>query len=206
MVRASKTHVWLGSVIGGLALSLWGCAADLPPMVEDTQVADGVVVGRALAVITGETSRWYEPEIRFFEFEDLQTHERFNVEMKSDDRYFVVALLSGEYRLNRVQISEGPFMSMAQLAMDFSVRNSPVTYLGTWRFGVDSPRYGRMVVVSMILDQGETEQALEFLTKRYPSIGKPTMVEMLPQPSQMEARLYEVMPYPRYKYFRRHHW
>ncbi len=101
-------------------------------MVEDTQVADGVVVGRALAVITGETSRWYEPEIRFFEFEDLQTHERFNVEIKSDDRYFVVALLSGEYRLNRVQISEGPFMSMAQLAMDFLVGNSSIaiTYSG----------------------------------------------------------------------------
>jgi hypothetical protein len=157
-------------------------------------------------VITGETRRRYEPEIRFFEFEDLQTYKRFKVEVQSDDRHFAVALPPGEYRLNRVQISEGPFMSMAQLAMDFSVGNSPVTYLGTWRFGVDSPRYGRMVVVSMIFNQDEMGQALEFLAKRYPSIGKQTVVEGLPQPSQMEARLYEVMPYPRYRYFRRHSW
>lgn len=177
-----------------------------PPIGENTQVADGVVVGRVLAVITGDRSRRYEPEIRFFEFEDLETHERFNVEIQSGDRHFAVALPPGKYRLNRVQVSEGPFMSMVQLAMDFSVGKSPVTYLGTWRFGIDSPRYGRMVVVSMVIDQGEMEAAVEFLDEQFPAFSKWPMVEMLPQPSHVKSRLYEVMPYPRYKYFRRHLW
>ncbi len=106
------------------------CAAELPPIVENDQVADRVVAEGPRTVITGETSRRYESDMHFFEFEDLQTHERFNVEIKSDDRHFAVALLSGEYRLHRVQISEEPFLSMAQLAMDFSVGNSPITYSG----------------------------------------------------------------------------
>jgi hypothetical protein len=70
MVRASETHVWLGSVIGELTLSFLRCAAELPLIVENNQVVDGVVAGRPLAVITGETSRGHEPEKRFFEFEE----------------------------------------------------------------------------------------------------------------------------------------
>ncbi|MBI3356061.1 MAG: hypothetical protein HY038_04695 [Nitrospirae bacterium] len=186
---------------------LSGCATALPPMVQRTQITGGVVVGRVLVVITGETSRRYEPEVRFFEVEDQTTYERFNVEVKSKDRHFAISLPPGEYQLSRVQISEGPFMSMAQLARAFVVGTGSVTYLGTWRFGVDSPRYGRMVVVSVVLDQDQTTQALDFLDEHYPALRKQRMVETLPRPSQVEARLYEVMPYPRYsRYFRRHLW
>jgi hypothetical protein len=177
------------------------------PLADQRQVTSGVVVGRVLAVITGATRRRYLPEVRFLELEDLKTQGRFNVEIKSAGRHFAIVLPPGGYRLNRVQISEGPFMSMADLAIAFSVGKSPVTYVGTWRFGVDSPRYGRMVVVSMVLDQGETAQALDFLSEQYPALSEQTIVEMLPQPSHVETRLYEVMPYPRYpRYFRRHWW
>jgi hypothetical protein len=124
-------------------------------------------VGRVLAVITGATNRRYHPQVRFFEVEGLETPKRFKVWIKSEGRPFAIVLPPGGYRLNRVQISEGPFMSMADLAIAFSVGKSPVTYVGTWRFGVDSPRYGRMVVVSMVLDQGETAQALDFLSEQW---------------------------------------
>jgi hypothetical protein len=66
----------------------------------------------------------------FSSLKNLQTHERCNMETKSDDRHFAVALLSEKYRLHRVQISEEPFLPMAQLAMDFSVGNSPVSDSG----------------------------------------------------------------------------
>lgn len=202
--RRLGTMIWIG------VFGLSACVTDIPPLAEldqPHQVTGGMVVGRVLAVITGETSRKYEPEVRFFEVEDQKTHERFNVATQSGDRHFAVMLPPGEYRLNRVQISEGPFLSMADLTPSFTVGNSPFTYLGTWRFGVDSSRYGRMVAVSMALDQHEVGQALQFLDEQYPGLNKSSMVEMLPQPSQTEARLYEVMPYPRYPgYFRRHHW
>jgi hypothetical protein len=149
----------------------------------------------------------YEPEVRFFEVEDQQFHARFNVEIKSEDRRFAISLPAGDYRINRVQISEGPFMSMAQLNAVFSVERDGVTYLGTWRFGVDSPRYGRMVALSMVMDPDDRSEADAFLVKQYPGLHGVSITATLPEPSTIETRLYEVMPYPRYpRYFQRHVW
>jgi len=160
-----------------------------------------------MAVLTGERSRRYLPSIRFLELEEQRSKERFQVEIESADDCFAIDIPPGTYRLTRVQISEGPFMSMADLIMTFSVAPGAVTYAGTWRFGVDSPRYGRLVVVSMIANEEERGRIREFLHKQYPNIQESVMVEGLPEPSQVEARLYEVMPYPRVpRYFRRHWW
>jgi hypothetical protein len=94
---------------------------------------------------------------------------------------------------------------MADLDMTFSVEAGVITHVGTWRFEVDSPRYGRNVIVSMVPE--ERAMAYTFLNARYPAFNENSMVQRLPQPSQMEARLYEVMPYPRIsRYFRRHWW
>ncbi len=202
-----KLWVFQRSLLGALVLCMSSCATELPSLVDPTQVAGSLVVGRVSTVLTGETSRRYPPEVRFFELEDQTSQKRFQVEVKSRDQYFAVDLPPGDYRLNRVQVSEGPFMSMADLSMAFSVDASAITYVGTWRFGVDSPRYGRKVVVSMIANQEETARVRDFLNDRYPSFQENSMVEHLPQPSHVEARLYEVMPYPRYpRYFRRHWW
>jgi len=165
-----------------------------------------VVVGRIVAVLTGETSRWYAPEVRLIEVEIQETAERFHIEIQSEDRHFVCALPPGTYQLTRVQINEGPFMSMANLDITFSVGESAVTYLGTWRFGISPPRYGRMVVVSIVFEEDELDDALDVLHHQVPTLREQPIVTMLPQPSQLEARLYEVMPYPRVKYFRRHLW
>jgi hypothetical protein len=193
--------------MGMMALNLWGCATEVPSSIEQAQVTGNVIVGRVLTVITGERTRRYQPEVRFLEVEELHTQERFNVEIRSSDRQFVIALPPGDYRLNRVQISEGPFMSMAELAVTFSMGKSPITYVGTWRFGVDSPRYGRMVVLSIVLDQDEMVRTFDYLNKEYPVLGHQAVKEMVPQPPQLEARLLEVMPYPRvHQYFRRHWW
>jgi hypothetical protein len=143
--------------------------------------------------------------MRFLELEDKDSKQRFQVDIESPDRRFAIDLPSGKYRLNRVQISEGPFMSMADLDMTFSVEAGVITHVGTWRFGVDSPRYGRNVIVSIVPE--EQAMARTFLNEQYPAFNESSMVERLPQPSQTEARLYEVMPYPRIsRYFRRHWW
>lgn len=193
--------------IAGISLSCIGCASVDLPMADDSEATKTLVVGRTVAVITGERSRIYGPEVRFFEVEDQQTRTRFNVEVKSDDQHFAIALPPGTYRLNRVQISEGPFMSMAEMNAAFTVTQDVVTYLGTWRFGVDSPRYGRMVVLSMVLDDQDQTEAVTFLKSHYPQEEGRRLTAVLPEPSSAEARLYEVMPYPRYpRYFQRHVW
>jgi len=143
--------------------------------------------------------------MRFLELEDKDSQQRFQVSIESRDQRFALDLPAGNYRLNRAQISEGPFMSMADLDMTFTVEAGVINHMGIWRFGVDSPRYGRNVIVSMIPE--ERAMVRTFLKEHYPAFNPHSMVERLPQPSQVEARLYEVMPYPRVsRYFRRQWW
>lgn len=194
-------------VLGILIMSATGCATELPSLVRQDEVTGNLVVGRVFTVLTGERSRRYMPQIRFLVLEDQDSAERFQVEIESPDQRFAVSLPPGRYQLTRVQISEGPFMSMAELSLAFSVDAGAITYVGTWRFEVDSPRYGRMVVASVIADQAETAGVRDFLDGQYPIFDGRSMVEAFPQPARMEVRLYEVMPYPRYsRYFRRHWW
>ncbi len=75
-----------------ITLSFLACATELSPFIDATHIHGQVVVGRVLAVITGETSRWYAPEVRLIEVENQQTGERFQVDMKSEDRYFAFVL------------------------------------------------------------------------------------------------------------------
>jgi hypothetical protein len=204
-----RRTVWTAAVSAtlGMAAVLSGCVTTLPGLAENNEIATPTVIGRTVTILTGERGRRYEPKVRFFEVENQDTNQRFNVEVDAQDQYFALSLPPGDYRLNRVQISEGPFMSMADLTSTFSVGQQPLTYVGTWRFGVDSPRYGRMVALSIILTAEESSGIKEFLRDQYPELEEQPMVDVLPQPSQVSTRLYEVMPYPRYpRYFRRHWW
>ena len=119
-------------------------------------------------VVIGESRRAYKPEMRSVEFEPQRTHERFRVEVKPEDRHFVITLSPGEYRLNLVQISEGPFMSMAELYAAFTVPADDVIYVGTWRFGVESPRHGRMVALSIVMESDERSEVMHFSRNSIP--------------------------------------
>lgn len=197
--------IWAILCFTGSLLS--ACTAHLPALMDDSDMPGQIVVGRTMVMITGETSRRYEPRVRFIEIENRQTNQRFTIDIDAQDTHFALPLPSGDYQINRVQISEGPFMSMADVASSFSLGIEPVTYVGTWRFGVDSPRYGRMVAVSLVLEEDAQPGIRGFLGEQYPELLNQPMADVLPQPAQLEARLYEVMPYPRYpRYFRRHLW
>jgi hypothetical protein len=186
---------------------LSGCATELPMTVAQPDVSGTLVVGRVVTIITGESQRIYPPELRSFEVINTESQERFTVEVKSSDEYFSLSLPPGHYDLSRVQISEGPFLSMAQLSASFSLKPDVMTFLGTWHFGVDSPKYGRHVIVSMTYDEQDQERARQFVKNTYPTFKARAPVTSILEPSHEEARLYEVMPYPRILgYFRRHWW
>ena len=183
-----------------------GCVSQLPAVPEVGSLPSNVAVGRVVVVLTGERSRIYEPAVKSFEVENRQTQQRFNVHIESDNESFILPLAPGDYELTRVQINEGPFLSMAQLASTFSIGQDSVTYLGTWRFGVESPKYGRMVSVSMVSDEDDCEKALQTLAQDQ-QIDIKNIPTALPDPPELQTRLYEVMPYPRVpRYFRRHWW
>jgi hypothetical protein len=186
---------------------LSGCATELPVTVAEADVSGTLVVGRVVTAITGESQRVYSPELRSFEVVNTESEERFKVYVKSEDEYFSLSLPPGPYKVNRVQISEGPFLSMAQLTISFMLKPDVVIFLGTWRFGVDSPKYGRQVLVSIIHDEQDQKRAQQFVKNSYPTLEARTMVILIPEPSHEQARLFEVMPYPNYaRYFRRHWW
>lgn len=195
---------WLPLTV--LCLGLSGCATELPMTVAEADVSETLVVGRVITIITGESQRIYAPELRSFEVINRQSQERFEVMVQSKDGYFSLSLPAGTYELDRVQISEGPFLSMAQLSSSFALKSDMMTFLGTWRFGVDSPKYGRQVVVSMIQDERDQERAQQFVTKTYPALRAQSRAMLTPQPSHEVARLFEVMPYPRIVGFFRRHW
>ena len=188
-------------------LFLPACVKALPAVPDEGAVQPNVAVGRVVAVLTGDRSRIYEPAVRAFEVQNRQTKERLMIEVQSNDERFIVPLAPGDYELIRVQINEGPFLSMAQLESVFSVGQAPITYVGIWRFGVDSPKYGRMVSVSMITDEEDRAEALDTLASKDLSFDVRSVATVLPDPSEQRARLHEVMPYPRVpRYFRRHWW
>jgi hypothetical protein len=207
MLRKLLRHQWWWPSIGALCLTLSGCVTELPVTVTETDVSGILAVGRVVTIITGASQRMYAPELRSFEVINTESQERFKVDVQSADEYFSLSLPPGHYELNRVQISEGPFLSMAQLSANFVLKPDVMTFLGTWRFGVNSPKYGRQVAVSMIHDEQDQERAQQFVRDMYPAFHARPLVMLLPEPSHEEARLFEVMPYPRYpNYFRRHWW
>jgi hypothetical protein len=207
MFRQLLRRRWWRQSIGFLCLGLSGCATELPLTVVEADVSETLVVGRVVTVITGESQRLYSPELRSFEVINRESRERYKVHVQSKDGYFSISLPVGPYELNRLQISEGPFLSMAQLSANFVLKPDAITFLGTWRFGVDSPKYGRQVTVSMIHDERDQEHAQQLIKDRYPGLEARSLVLSTPEPSHEVARLFEVMPYPRYsRYFRRHWW
>lgn len=192
-------------LVTGLLLlaGLLGCVTRMSAIPERAlDQGTAVAIGRVVTVLTGPTTRWYAPELRFFEIVNSTTGRRIRVDVQSNDAWFVLPLPPGEYELSRIQISEGAFLSMAGLAPRFQVNESEMAYIGTWRFGVESPQYDRTVLLSVVAeDQAAVHQALA----SYPELNGRSVSTGLLKPSTVETRLYEVPPYPRFWWFRRHH-
>jgi hypothetical protein len=207
MLQKLLRQQWWWQSLCALSLNLSGCATELPVTVAEADVSGALVVGRVATTITGHSQRVYPPELRSFELINTENQERFKIYVKSADGYFSLSLPPGRYAINRVQVSEGPFLSMAQLTGSFVLEPDVVTFLGTWRFGVDSPKYGRQVMISIIHDEQDHLRAQQFVKDSYPTFDAKPVVVLIPEPSHEQARLFEVMPYPNYpRYFRRHWW
>jgi hypothetical protein len=185
-----------------LLFELTACVTTMPLVPDAIPQHSSVVIGRAVTVLLGPTTRWFTPELRFFELVNVATQERIRVDVNSDDAWFILPVLPGQYALSRIQISEGAFMGLAGLDSQFQVSDGDVTYVGTWRFGVESPQYDRTVLLSAIADP---EPALRDALTSYPALEARPITTHLLTPSTIETRLYEAPPYPRFWWFRRHH-
>ncbi len=205
---SSKSFLTLTIMWKLYCLSLAGCITEaqtvLSPKEESSKV---LLIERIIVTLTGERARRFEPTMREVELIEQTSGARYRLTIEGNDQLFTVFLPPGHYEIVRAQISEGPFLSIAQLESSFSLLEDHPLFVGTWRFGVDSPRYGRMVLVSMALDGESLRQAEETMRKEYPTLASKVITPMLPIPKETQTRLYEVAPYPRIsRYFRRHYW
>lgn len=185
----------------------WACAIQVPTEPEALETEGTLVIARVMTVLLERPGRMYDPTLRFFELQERSTKQRYRVDVESEDKVVIFQVPAGEYELTRVQFSEGPFLSMADLNLVFDVAQKRSAYLGIWRVGIESPRYGRKLAISTVYDREEAEKELQQVVAHYPEFSKEStdVTELMPR--EAESRLYEVMPYPRYpSYFRRHLW
>ena len=187
-------------VLALLALLLQACVSGLHPLPETFPEKGSVAFGRITVMLTGPSNRWYAPEIRFIELYNLTIDKRFRVDVESDDSLFALSLPEGDYRLTRVQIREGGFRGMAELTASFHLDADTVNYLGTWTFAVGSPYYDRDIVFRVSSDM---VKALAEANMIYQELAPRNMTSNLAQPAEIQARLIEVTPYPRVRWFQR---
>jgi len=185
-----------------------GCVTEasslLSPFDESRKV---LLIGQVVTVLTGDRARKFVPAVKEVELIEQTGGARYRIPVDGSNTPFAVFIPPGRYEMTRVKIHEGPFLSIADLGSSFSIEEGPAKFVGTWRFGVESPRYGRMVFVSMVLDDQGRQEAENEIRDKYPTLVSDQLVTVLPQPAEMQSRLYEVAPYPRIsRYFRRHYW
>lgn len=188
-------------LVFGMVIPFLGCATEIAPLPASLSAEQTIVFGKVQASLTGPTTRWYTPQVRFFELLNLTTKERFRVDIESADSPFFLALPPGEYELVRLQINEGAFRSMAQLNLTFQVSRGGLNYLGKWEVKIHPPTYLRLVDVSVETD---LEDAKAEVLALHPDLTGLPIKSQLPTPKDSETRLVEISPYPRVWWFCRH--
>lgn len=189
-------------------LSMNGCVTEASSLLSPSDESRKVLlIGQVVTVLTGDRARKFAPAVKEVELIEQTGGARYRIAVDGSNTPFAVFIPPGRYEMTRVKIHEGPFLSIADLGCSFSIEEGPAIFVGTWRFGVESPRYGRMVFVSMVLDNQGRQEVENEIRDKYPALVPDQLVTVLPQPAEMQSRLYEVAPYPRIsRYFRRHYW
>jgi len=178
-----------------------GCAYQLAPHPAQENLREPLVFGH-IQVWQGKPSgRIFLPEFASLEFITKDGQRRYRVDIEAAAAYFFLPLDPGQYQVTRVFIQEGEFRSSAEVPLAFEVPEQGVAYLGAWRFQIDSPNFTRELEVTII---SEPVKAIVELKVRYPSLSYTPVVSMLAEPSLLRSRLYEITPYPRFRYFNRH--
>lgn len=189
--------VFLGLFVG---MSM-GCAHQLPSHPSQEDLTEPMVFGYIHVWQEEPSGRIFLPELASLEFSSRDGQRRYRVEIEAASSYFFLSLKPGHYQVNRVIIQEGEFRSSAEVPLTFEVPDRGVVYLGGWRIQVDPPNYTRELEVTIV---SESVEAIAEMMVRYPSLSSHVVLSSLAKPPLLRARLFEVTPYPRFRYFNRH--
>lgn len=95
----------------------------------------------------------------------------------------------------------GRVSSKCRGSLRFESPTQGLAYIGKWSIQVEAPNFRRELVVKV--ETAPTEALVE-LRLRYPRINLKQVVTRLAEPTIVGARLYEMTPYPRFRWFNRH--
>ncbi len=185
-----------------IQLGLWGGVNTFQAHPAKVPSGSSLVFGRIASDLSGPSNRRYHPEVRFFEITNRQTRQRYRVDVEAKDSSFYLPLPDGEYEVTRIQIQEGVFRSMAQLSLTFHIEGKGIYDSGYWDVQISSPYYDRKMTISV---SANPDSSKDLSPSDYPELSHLPITSLSLNPEVYEARLFEVVPYPRFRYFMRHH-
>ena len=185
-------------IVAGLSI---GCVSQLTPYPAQENLKGPLVFGHIHMWQEKPSGRIFLPELASLEFTTQDGQKRYRLDIQAESSYFFLPLDPGHYQVTRVFIQEGGFRSSAEISLVFEVPDQGVVYLGAWRFKIDPPNFTRELEVRI---SSESVNALVELRVRYPSLSRNVVVSNLAEPSLLRSRLYEITPYPRFRWFNRH--
>lgn len=180
--------------------ALTGCAVHLDPQPQPENLKEPVIIGQIQTWQTEPSGRMFLPEIDSFEFIEKSQGRRYRVDLETSSSFFFLSVEPGSYQVTRVFIREGGFRASAEVPLTFEVPDRGFIYVGKWRFQIGSPNFMREMEVKV---SSEPAESLVALRGHYPSISLDSVVSQVAQPDVLRARLYETVPYPRFRWFNR---
>lgn len=197
-IKVLACRIGLLGIVAGMSM---GCVHQLTGYPAQEDLRQPLVFGHIHVWQDKPSGRIFLPELASLEFvtKDGQRRYRLNIEAASSS--FFLSLEPGHYQVTRVFIQEGGFRSSAEVPLVFEVPDQGVVYLGTWRFQIDPPNFTRELEVTI---SSEPLESIVELRVRYPSLTSHDVVSTPAAPSLLRSRLYEITPYPRFRWFNRH--
>lgn len=198
-MKGSLLQNW--TAMAGLMWMTMGCVHHLATLPPSETLKEPVVFGHIHIWQAEPSGRIFLPELATFEFVRQESGERYRVDIGAVASTFIFSLEPGRYQLTRLILREGEFRAGADVPLIFEVPPQGLTYLGKWSLQVEPPNFRRDLVVRVEM---EVVEALVNLKLRYPILDLKGVVTRLAEPTIVRARLYEMTPYPRFRWFNRH--
>ena len=187
--------------LGFLVVSLMGCVHHLDPLPPETSLKEPLVFGKIHLWQDKPSGRISLLDRASIEFREQQGGTRYRIEVDGTSSFFFLSLMPGVYQVTQITIYEGGFRARAEVPLDFTVPEGGIAYLGNWRFLLHPPNFSRDLELTIT---SEIVEAMVELKIRYPSFSAKTMVTALAEPQTLRSRLFEMTPYPRFRWFNRH--
>jgi len=186
--------LWLIAMMAGCVQHFE--AQPIPEILKDPAVFGHIEVWQA-----EPSGRIFLPEVASFEFIRQEGGDRYRVDIGADSSFFIFSVGPGRYTLTRLILREGGFRANADVPLVFEVPSHGLGYLGKWSIQLESPNFTRELELKVKIEMAE---ALVDLTLQYPMFDMEKVVIRVAEPPVVRSRLYEMTPYPRFRWFNRH--